>query len=87
MVAQNDFPAGVIMDAAGTLCGTVGSANNGFVFEILKNFVDHFCSAPQRHTVSPAEGAPRVRVRSSALGSPLRISSSTMAACQTIPIL
>jgi uncharacterized repeat protein (TIGR03803 family) len=38
------FPAaGVIMDAAGTLYGTVssGSADNGFVFELIKNCIDH----------------------------------------------
>ena len=48
------FPAaGVIMDAAGTLYGTVssGSANHGFVFEIIKNCIDHTFVMPVNGTL------------------------------------
>ena len=45
--------ADVIIDAAGTLYGTVpsGTANNGFVFEIMKNCIDHTFVMPYNGTL------------------------------------
>lgn len=51
--AGHPYDAGPVIDATGNLYGTVssGSADNGFVFEIIKNGIDHTFVMPVNGTL------------------------------------